>query len=121
MQAVLAAPVGEGRERDEAARPSDDHVGAPRGEERAVPAIVLDDEDAHQQRAGRHGERKREQIGVREDEVHRHTAGEEGTERGEELQCAFPPFGARERGRSLSYLGVGPEGAVVDGHGLSSG
>ena len=86
MQAVLAAQLANGVSVIRLHSPADQRIGAPRGEERAVAAIVLNDEDAHQQRAGRQREREREPRRQRVDQIHRHAAGEEGTERGAQVE-----------------------------------
>src|SRR6185437_15847480 len=86
MEPMLPTPVGEWGESDEAAHSARHRVGAPRGKEGAVAAIVLHDEDSHQERT--RGDRKgqREQIRYRKNEIHRRTTSEKWPERSDELQ-----------------------------------
>jgi hypothetical protein len=105
MQAVLAPPVGERRQRDEAAQSPGQPVGPARREERAVAAIVLDDEDADQKGTRRHGEGKSQWIRDREDEIHRHARGDEWTERSQELQHALLTDRLCKGGCRPAYLG----------------
>ena len=64
MLRMLASPARKGGEGAQAAQPADDRIGPAGGEERAVSAIVLNDEHAHHERAGRHGERKGKPRGI---------------------------------------------------------
>jgi hypothetical protein len=104
MHAVLAAPIGVGRERAEAAQSPGEGIGASRGEERAVPAIVLDNEDAYQQRAGRQRKGEGKQVGDRQNNIHRHAPGDERTYGSQKLQHRLARNGMREGGSSLSNL-----------------
>jgi hypothetical protein len=51
-----------------------------------VAAVVLDDEDTHQQGTGRQRQRHDEPIGDRVDQIHRGAGGEERAERRQELE-----------------------------------
>ena len=51
-----------------------------------MPAIVLNDEDTHEQQAGRQGKRQAQNGKVRVDEIHRRAGDDERTEGRQELQ-----------------------------------
>ena len=106
MLRVLASPVREGREGAQAAEPADDRVGATRPEERAMPAIVLNDEHAHHESPSRYGEGQHEPRRNAARDVHGGAAREKGTERCCKLQEALPPGRMRERGGGCTQLGL---------------
>jgi hypothetical protein len=56
VQCVRAPPIIVGRERKDAENPSHPVVEWPPGEKRAVPAIMLDQEQPHEKAGRRHGE-----------------------------------------------------------------
>ena len=85
---MLAPPIRVRRQRQDAAQPADRIIGGARGEEGAVPAIVLDDEDAHQQGAGRDREQQRHQIGKLQRPVHQRGSADEQADGAHELEQA---------------------------------
>ena len=58
MHGMRAPPEIVGRQREHAERAADPVIGEAMAEERAVPAIVLDHEQAHQEAGGRNGEQQ---------------------------------------------------------------
>jgi hypothetical protein len=84
------------------AKNSESRVDTLRGEERAVPAIVLDNEDAYQQRAGRQRKGEGKQVGDRQNNIHRHAPGDERTYGSQKLQHRLARNGMREGGSGLS-------------------
>ena len=93
---MLAPPVGIGREREHAAKRPTRLFALRRAKERAVAAIVLDDEDAHQKRAGRYGERERQPIGNLKRPVHQRAGA------GEKDRCEETTAKGCEARRALS-------------------
>ena len=88
MTGVLAAPIRVWRQRQDAAQPADQIVRPARFEERAVPAIVLDDEDAHEQRARRHCKQQRDKLGELQRPVHQRAGANKQTDGAQELEHA---------------------------------
>ena len=72
-----APPVAVGRERQHAQHPAEPVVGAPPAEERAVAAVVLDHEQAHEEARRRHREQQAEPVGIAEAEQHQEPQGHE--------------------------------------------
>ena len=62
MDGVGLLPVAVGKERDHAERRADHVVGLARGEERAVAAVVLDDEEPDEEARHRQGEQQRPAV-----------------------------------------------------------
>ena len=62
MDGVLAAPLGVRREREDTGPEADDVVPLARREERAVPAVVHDDEDPNQHPRRRERQQQHEPI-----------------------------------------------------------
>ena len=58
MDGVAVAPVRERLEDEQPAQPADPEVGPPRGQKRAVGAVVEDDEGPQQETGGRDRERE---------------------------------------------------------------
>ena len=73
MRRMGAAPEIVRREREHAERAADPVVDQAMAEEGAVPAIVLDHEQPHQETGGRHGERQGEPV-IAEDATPAHIA-----------------------------------------------
>ena len=88
MSCMLPAPEGVRRQRHQAAQDADQVVRASRLEERAMPAIVLNDEDADEKAGGDYRHWQRHPQRNREAQVHRGTAGEKPAERGRKLRQA---------------------------------
>ncbi|MGF6227749.1 hypothetical protein QFZ27_001704 [Inquilinus ginsengisoli] len=78
---MLAAPVREGREGDQAAQAAEHQVGAARGEERRVPAIMLDEEEAHGEAGRDHRQPEGQPVRHPQAGIHR------GADRDEAGQC----------------------------------
>ena len=77
MDGVLLPPVAVGGQGQHADHPTEPVVGAPAAEERAVPAIVLDHEQAHQEARGGDGQQQAEPVGVAEAQPHQAPQGRE--------------------------------------------
>ena len=77
VRGVRAPPIAVGRERQHPQHPAEPVVGAPPAKERAVPAVVLDHEQAHEEARRRHGEQQAEPIGIAEAEQHQEPQGHE--------------------------------------------
>ena len=72
-----APPVAVGREGQHPQHPAEPVVGAPPAEERAVPAVVLDHEQTHEEARRGHREHQAEPVGIAEAEQHREPQGHE--------------------------------------------
>ena len=83
-----APPVAVGRERQHAQHPAEPVVGAPPAEERAVAAVVLDHEQAHEEARRRHREQQAEPVGIAEAEQHQEPQGHERHRGHEQLDQA---------------------------------
>src|ERR1700679_4265064 len=70
MLRVLTTPIGIGCQREDTAQSADGIIRPSRSEERAVPAIVLDNEDTHQKRACWYGQQQRHDVGQLQRPVH---------------------------------------------------
>ncbi len=86
VDGMAAPPEIVGRQREHADRAPEPVVDAPRRKEGAVAAVVLDHEQAHEQRAGRHAEHRRRPEAVVKPDEHRGGDGEEGERGGEDFQ-----------------------------------
>ena len=90
VHGMRAPPVAVGREGQHAQNPAEPVVGAPPAEERAVPAIVLDHEQAHEEARRRHGEEQAEPVGIAEASQHQEPQGYERHHGDEQLGQAAP-------------------------------
>ena len=90
MDGVLVAPAVKRREHDHPAHDAHPPVGGAAGEERAVRAVVEDDEGAQQEAGGRHGQRQHEQIGDLYQRVCGRSQREVRNDGGGEVQQATP-------------------------------
>src|SRR5437764_9074152 len=64
MRSVSPAPVTIGRQREHSDRAPDEIVYPARSEKRSVPAIMLKNEEAHQEPAGGNGQQQRDPVAV---------------------------------------------------------
>ena len=95
VQRMGAAPVVIGRQRDDAEHPADPVVRCPAAEHRAVPAVVLDEEEADEEPRSRKREQQGEPVAdERQRQPHR------GPERGERRG------GHDDRGNTPHVVGV---------------
>ena len=85
---VLPAPIGIGGQGQQAAQAAQGIVRPALGQEGAVAAVVLDDEDPHQKAGGDRRQQQRQQVGCAQQGVHRRATGEEAAERGRDLDQA---------------------------------
>ena len=97
MDGVGVAPVRERLEGEQPAQPADPEVGPPRGQKRAVGAVVEDDEGSHQEPGGRDREGEGGPVAeLAEADVHEHRKRHVGHDRGREIeQAPAPGAGAR--------------------------
>ena len=105
MDGVIVAPAREGRVQEQADRAAQPEVHAPGGEERAVRAVVEDDERAHQE-GGRRDHEQHGEGGVFEQQVEGDGQPQVGEHRGGQAQKRPPRIGHRVR-REPRAPGVG--------------
>src|SRR5579862_5187755 len=102
---MLAAPEGIGRQRHQAAQAAEEVVGAARAEERAVPAIMLDDEDADEKAGGEQRQRQGDPDGKPQTQIHCGAGRQKPAERGCDLHTAAGEARSLERGQCGENLG----------------
>ena len=66
VRSVSPAPIAVRRQRDHSDRPPDEIVYPAGSEKRSMPAIMLDNEKAHQESAGGNGQQQRDPVAVRQ-------------------------------------------------------
>ena len=121
VQRVRPAPAIIGREGQHAERASDPVIAAALGEERPVTAIVLDDENAQQQKPRQGRQRQSEQIACINRYQHDHNDSEERQNRDPQLPHASPRMGrgkGLERGDQFARF---ERGCIWAGRGLLIG
>ena len=85
MPGMLPPPESVGRQRHQAAKNADNVVGALRPEEGAMTAIMLNDEDAHEEPGGEHRQRQRHPQRYSETQIHRGAGGDKSAHRCRQL------------------------------------
>jgi hypothetical protein len=80
MTGMLTAPGGEGRQGKQAAEQAQRVIGTPRPEKRAMAAIVLDDEDPHQEPGCHHYQGQRDPVGYFNGQIHGRASAEKSAE-----------------------------------------
>ena len=112
VDGVGAPPVAVGREGHDPDRPAEPVVGAAPAEERAVPAVVLDHEQADEEARRRHRQQQGQPVAVAEAEPSREPQGRERRRGGGELgQAARGPRLAVRGERPQPVAAVRPDGA----------
>ena len=101
---VLAPPVPVGREGEQRAEPAHRVVRAPRAEQRAVPAVVLEGEDPHHQARRRQGERQDRPASQGKADMHRREQGQQRREGGGDLQQGGARYRLLKAERDRSQL-----------------
>jgi len=122
MQRVLVPPVLEGNEGEQTCNGTDNLIGPPRGEERAVRAVVHEDKRPHEQSGRGEGEDERPPEGEREQAIHRREDESERQQRRRELEHGATELrGLISRDERTPGTGVGDHDGGDVSHRLAPG
>ena len=109
MPRMASPPQVVRRECKDSAETAQEVIRSAASKERMMPAVVLDDEDSHQEAGRRNRQQKREPIGPRKTQVHQVPKPTKRQQRINDLPAALKLVGALVLG-----YGVRPGGALAD-------